>query len=186
MKNAIKIILIILSILLVLFLIDTVQAMLFNNRPIFKIAEDYNGGTLYRKDKGILVDTYTCTNNEKQTVFKWEKFDCQVDTEKSDEITDNYIAIFHGGSGEIIYETYVYKINNGQANYGFNYINVTKTTTSYGSSKWDTKITKRGSVDWTDNVFGVAEENNAYSYVTLPNSDKTYTIEEFQYMFLMD
>ncbi len=102
------------------------------------------------------------------------------------KIPDGYIAIFHGGSGEVIYETYIYKINNGQANYGFNYINLTKTTTSYGSSKWNTKITKRGSVDWTDNVFEVAKENNAYSYVILPNSDKTYTIEEYMRMFLMD
>lgn len=186
MKKIIKIFLLIFSILIILLLIDTVQAILFNNRPIFKIVEDYNGGTLYRKDKGILVDTYTCTNGIKQTVFKWEKYDCLVGEEENVEIPDNYIAIFHGGSGETIYETYIYKIDNGQANYGFDYINVTKTTTTYGSSKWDTKITKRGSVSWTDNVFSVAGENNAYSYVTLPNIDKKYTIEEYQYMFSMD
>lgn len=39
---------------------------------------------------------------------------------------------------------------------------------------------------WTDDVFTVAEKNNAYSYVTLPNDKKTYTIEEFQSMFLMN
>lgn len=104
----------------------------------------------------------------------------------NDKIPNGYISVFHGGSGEVTYETYIYKINNGQPNYGFNYINVTKRTTSYGSSKWNTKITKKGSVDWTDNVFGVAEENNAYDYVTLPNSDKKYTIEEYMIMFLMD
>lgn len=102
------------------------------------------------------------------------------------KILDGYIAVFHGGSGEVIYETYIYKIDNNQPNYGFNYINVTRTTKSYGSSKWNTKITKQGSVDWTDNVFGVAKENNAYAYVTLPNSDKTYTIEEYRKMFLMN
>lgn len=102
------------------------------------------------------------------------------------KIPDDYIAVFHGGSGEITYETYIYKIDNGHANFGFDYINVTNTTKFWGSDEQDTKITKRGSVQWTDDVFGIAKENNAYSYVTLPNSDKTYTIEEFMKMFLMN
>lgn len=109
-----------------------------------------------------------------------------INIKNNNKIPDGYISIFHGGSGEVTYETYIYKINNGQANYGFNYINVTNTTTSYGSNKWNTKITKKGSVDWTDNVFSVAKENNAYDYVTLSNSDKKYTIEEYMQMFLMD
>lgn len=104
----------------------------------------------------------------------------------SNKIPDGYIAIFHGGSGEIIFETYIYKKDNGQANSEFDYINVTKTTVSWGSSKWNTKITKRGSVQWTDDVFEVAKENHAYSYVTLPNSNNKYTIEEYMNMFLMD
>ena len=101
-------------------------------------------------------------------------------------IPDGYIAIFHGGAGEITYETYIYKKDNGHANSGFDYINVTNTTVSWGSSEWNSKITKRGSVQWTDDVFEVAEENGAYSYVTLPNSDKTYTIEQYMSMFLMN
>ena len=102
------------------------------------------------------------------------------------KIPDDYIAVFHGGSGETTYETYIYKIDNGHANFGFDYINVTNTTKFWGSDEWDTKITQRVSVQWTDDVFGIAKENNAYSYVTLPNSDKTYTIEEFMKMFLMN
>lgn len=108
------------------------------------------------------------------------------DNTDNDKIPDGYIAVFHGGSGEITYETYIYKINNKQANSGFNYVNVTKTTTHWGSSEWNTKITKSGSVQWTDNVFEVARENNAYSCVTLPNSNKIYTIEEYMQMFLMN
>lgn len=104
----------------------------------------------------------------------------------SDKIPDDYIAIFHGGVGEITFETYIYKKDNGKANSGFDYINVTNTTESWGSSKWNTKITKRGSVQWTDDVFEVAKENNAYSYVTLPNSNNTYTIEEYMHMFIMN
>ena len=104
----------------------------------------------------------------------------------NDRIPDGYIAIFHGGAGEITYETYIYKKDNGHANFGFDYINVTNTTVSWGSSEWNSKITKRGSVQWTDDVFEVAEENGAYSYVTLPNSNETYTIEQYMSMFLID
>ena len=100
------------------------------------------------------------------------------------EIPNGYISVFHGGSGEITYETYIYKQKNGHDNYGFDYINVTNTTKSWGSTEWDSRITKRGSVKWTDEVFKVAKENGAYSYVTLPKSSKTYTIEEYQSMFL--
>ena len=96
----------------------------------------------------------------------------------NDRIPDGYIAIFHGGAGEITYETYIYKKDNGHANSGFDYINVTNTTVSWGSSEWNSKITKRDYVQLTDDVFEVAKENGAYSYVTLPNSDKTYTIEQ--------
>ena len=104
----------------------------------------------------------------------------------NDRISDGYIAIFHGGAGEITHETYIYKKDNGHANSGFDYINVTNTTVSWGSSEWNSKITKRGSVQWTDDVFEVAKENGAYSYVTLPNSNETYTIEQYMSMFLMN
>lgn len=105
---------------------------------------------------------------------------------KNNQIPSGYIAIFHGGTGEITYETYIYKKDNGQSNYGFDYINVTKTTASFGSSESNSKITKRGSVQWTEDVLEVAKENGAYSYVTLPNSDEQYTIEQYMKMFLMN
>lgn len=110
-----------------------------------------------------------------------------VINKNSDKIPNGYIAIFHGGVGEQTYETYIYKNHNDHhANSGFDYINVTSTTVSWGSSEWHKKITKRGSVQWTDDVFTVAKENHAYSFVTLPNSNQTYTIEEYMNMFLMD
>ena len=37
---------------------------------------------------------------------------------KGDNIPNDYIAIFNGGSGEITYSTYIYKTDNGQANMG--------------------------------------------------------------------
>lgn len=101
-------------------------------------------------------------------------------------ISEDYIAVFHGGSGEITYSTYIYKIDNKQANYGFRYINTTNTTKSWGSSEWKIKITDKGKFDWTDGAFIVAKENNAYSYVTIPGDKKSYTIEEFKRMFIMN
>ena len=195
MKKSIKIILIILAIIICIILIDTAQAKLLNNRPILKITEDLDG-TVEQKDKGILVYTYVFKDETQKTVFRWEKYappeevaekaEDEVDDTEVDknEIPDNYIAVFNGGAGEILYKTYIYKQNNGKSNSGFDYINVTATTTSWGSDQWNEKITKKGSVQWTDDVLKVAEKNNAYSFVKLPNSDKTYTIEEYAEMFL--
>ena len=69
LKKAMLIILAILSIVL----IDTAQAKIFNNKPVIKIVEDYNGGDLYQKHKGILVDTYVYSDGSQVTAFKWEK-----------------------------------------------------------------------------------------------------------------
>ena len=102
------------------------------------------------------------------------------------KIPEGYIAIFHGGFGELTHETYIYKKNNGHDNFGFKYINTSTSTESWGSSQLITRITKRGSVQWTDDVFKAAKENNAYEYVTLPNDNKSYTIQEFMSMFSMD
>lgn len=101
-------------------------------------------------------------------------------------IPEDYIAVFHGGSGEITYSTYIYKIDNNQANYGFEYINTTNTTKSWGSSEWNVKVTDKGEFSWTDEAFTIAKENYAYSYVKIPGDKKAYSIEEFQKMFIMN
>lgn len=102
------------------------------------------------------------------------------------EIPDGYIAVFHGGVGELTNSTYIYKIDNGHANYGFTYINTTNTTKYWGSPEWDVKITGKGKFSWTDGAFSIAKKNNAYSYVTIPGDKKAYSIEEFQGMFIMN
>jgi hypothetical protein len=60
----------------------------------------------------------------------------------SNEVPNDYIAVFHGGVGELTYSTYIYKIDNNQANYGFKYINTTNTTKHWGSSEWNVKVTQ--------------------------------------------
>ena len=102
------------------------------------------------------------------------------------DIPNDYIAIFHGGVGEQTYETYIYKIDNGHANRGFKYINVTSTTKFWGSSNRKHKINDKGEFEWTDDAFSIAKKHGAYSYVTKPNNDKIYTIEEFQEIFIMN
>ena len=104
----------------------------------------------------------------------------------SNEVPNDYIAVFHGGVGELTYSTYIYKIDNNQANYGFKYINTTNTTKHWGSSEWNVKVTKKGEFSWTDGAFTVAKKNNAYSYVKIPGDKNTYSIEEFQSMFIMN
>ena len=74
MKKGIKIFLIIFVILVIVLLVDTIQAKFFNNRPFLKITENYNDGNVYQKDNGILVYTYIFSNGTKKTVFRWEKY----------------------------------------------------------------------------------------------------------------
>lgn len=79
MRKGIKVILIIVGVVIGILLLDTIQALVFNNSPNLKIREDYNGGTLYYIDKGVIANTYQCTDGERHTVFKWEKYTCPVD-----------------------------------------------------------------------------------------------------------
>lgn len=109
-----------------------------------------------------------------------------INITKKDEIPDGYIAVFNGGSGEITFSTYIYKIDNGKPNYGFEYINTTNITKHWGSSELNVAVTGKGKLDWTDDVFEVAKNNHAYSSVTLSNNNKVYTIEEFRNIFLMN
>ena len=96
------------------------------------------------------------------------------------------LAVFHGGAGEITYNTYIYKINSGHANMGFKYRNETCTTKSWGSSEWSCRDVKTGQFTWTDDAFEIAKSHGAYSYVTIPGDKKTYTINEFAEKFIMD
>lgn len=94
----------------------------------------------------------------------------------------DYIAVFNSEeSNNIIHRTYIYKIDNGAGNYGFDYIN-----TSINARNWDERIWGQGSVMWTDDVFPIAKANKAYDYVTVPGDETKYTIDEFMARFLMD
>ena len=98
------------------------------------------------------------------------------------EITDDYIAVFHGGSGELTYQTYIYAVDLGVGNYGYEYINSELYGMSAASLK--EKIVEVGCVAWSDDVFAKAKEFGAYSYVTIPGDSEIYSIDEFSGMFL--
>ncbi len=90
-----KITLIIITTLIAIILLDTIHAKLKNTTSIIKISEYYYGGTLYKKDKGLLVDTHTCTNGKKTTTFKWQNYNCPSNKmlDLFDEENKNYTKI---------------------------------------------------------------------------------------------
>ena len=94
------------------------------------------------------------------------------------------VATFHGGVGEVIYETEIYKIDNDNDNYGFRYLNIKSSTAMWGSSERKREIINKGNFSWTDEAFEIARRNNAYSYVTVPSDDKTYSIDDFMEIFI--
>lgn len=106
--------------------------------------------------------------------------------QNGNHIPDDYIAVVNSGVGEITYSTYIYKIDNGNDNYGFKYINTTNETSSWGSSEVKTKITGKGKVNWIADIFDIEKNNSGYSYIRLPNDNKIYSVEEFIMMFPRD
>ena len=66
MKKSVKIFLLIFIVLIFIILLDTAQSKFFDNRPLIKITEDYNGENVYKRDKGIFVYTYNFSDGEKR------------------------------------------------------------------------------------------------------------------------
>lgn len=87
MKKGLKITLIILGVVIGIVVLDTLQALLFDNSPIIKIRENNDGGSIDYIDKGIFVNHYYCVNKEENTVFKNVKYSCPIID--SEELTDN-------------------------------------------------------------------------------------------------
>ena len=101
MSKRIKVFLIILSILIFIILIDTLQAKEFDNRPLLKITENYNDGNVLKKDKGIFVYTYVFKNGEKVTVYRWEKYSPPENTKDTNEKESNMENIKVNINGKI-------------------------------------------------------------------------------------
>lgn len=92
MKKSLKLILIILSIVLLIFILD-IGSIVLMKKPIFAI---YNDRVYY----GLFYNTYNCFESSKMQIkLKWEKFNCKENINttliygKITDIRDNYIVI---------------------------------------------------------------------------------------------
>ncbi len=80
MKKVIKRASVIIGIVVAVLVLDSIQALVFDNSPFIKVRKYYNGGDLYYKDGGLLVETYCGTNGNKDTVIKGFSYSLSDDT----------------------------------------------------------------------------------------------------------
>jgi len=96
-----KIIIITLCSIIGLVFLDFIIALSFNNSPIIKIRDNFNGGSTVYKDKGIFTNTYKCSDGKTKTVLKTAKYVCPMnDIEK--DIKEAITITFDTKGGSII------------------------------------------------------------------------------------
>lgn len=96
-----KILIITLCSIICLIFLDFIIALSFNNSPIIKIRDYYNGGSTVYKDKGIFTNTYKCSDGKTKTVLKVTKYVCPInDIEK--DIKETITITFDTKGGSII------------------------------------------------------------------------------------
>ena len=96
-----KIVIISLCSIIGLIFLDFIIALSFNNSPIIKIRDNYNGGSTVYKDKGIFTNTYKCSDGKTKTVLKTNKYVCPMnDIEK--DIKEAITITFDTKGGSII------------------------------------------------------------------------------------
>ena len=95
-----KIIIITLCFIIVLIFLDFIIALSFNNSPIIKIRDYYNGGSTVYKDKGIFTNTYKCSGGKTKTVLKTVKYVCPMKESKKEDKKETITITFDtkGGS----------------------------------------------------------------------------------------
>lgn len=96
-----KIVIISLCSIIGLIFLDFIIALSFNNSPIIKIRDYYDGDATVYKDKGIFTNTYKCSNGKTKTVLKTTKYVCPMnDIEK--DIKEAITITFDTKGGSII------------------------------------------------------------------------------------
>lgn len=101
--------------------------------------------------------------------------------DNSIKLSNDYLAVFRGETGEKVNSTYLYVKKKGKKK-TYKYINTVSTLSGYDSTNWDTKITKKGTLKKKKDIYKKAKEHDAYSYVKYEDG-KIYTIDEFKGMF---
>lgn len=79
MKKSMKKVFVIIGIIIGIILLDSIQALVFDNSPLIKVRKYYDGGDLYYKDGGLLVETFCGTNGNKDTVIKGFSYSLDYD-----------------------------------------------------------------------------------------------------------
>ena len=67
--NKKKIVIITLCSIIGLMFLDFIIALSFNNSPIIKFRDYFNGGSTVYIDKGIFTNTYKCSDSKTKTVL---------------------------------------------------------------------------------------------------------------------
>lgn len=80
MKKILKNVLIVIGVIVCIILLDSMQALIFDNNPVIGIQ------TRGMKKVGILVDTFHCGNGKHDTVIKGFSHSCAI-------IDDNYTLV---------------------------------------------------------------------------------------------
>ena len=102
MKKEKIIIIITLCFIIVLIFLDFIIALSFNNSPIIKIRDYYNGGSTVYKDKGIFTNTYKCSDGKAKTVLKTVKYVCPMKESKEEDKKETITITFDTKGGSII------------------------------------------------------------------------------------
>ena len=85
-----------------LIFLDFIIALSFNNSPIIKIRDYYDGGSIVYEDKGIFTITYKCSDDKTKTVLKTTRFVCLMkDSNEEDKKEAITIAFDTRGGSKI-------------------------------------------------------------------------------------
>ena len=110
MKKILKISLMIIGILICIILVDSFQAVLFNNNVLIGIESKC------RKREGILVETYHCGNEK--NISKFKSNTCNYENVCGEELKIEYLISLNDVNNLII----DYLSNNKMSNVVFNYV----------------------------------------------------------------
>ncbi len=131
MKKSIKIVLIIIGLLIVFIILDTFQALLFNNNPIIGVQ------TKCRSKSGLFVMTYHCENNNNITRLKKNNV-CYYESVCKETISIDY-AIAPNDINNLIID-YLTKKDADLSNIAYNYVDEEKNKVVVGLLDINSKL----------------------------------------------
>lgn len=162
MKKGVKAALIVLGILVGIILLDTIQALVFNNSPIIGIQ------TKCMEKKGILVNTYYCNDGKNITRLKFSNYplesSCYIKSvcdkvEKSDNSNEQPEMSLKDAKERI--DDYFGNVNNDRSNLAYNYIDEEKNIIVVGL----VDASKEKQEEFIDNVFSKCCGSKYIQYV---------------------